>query len=229
LCGLAGTPGGTPGNPENLQNQGKNNFCAAGPAKPITIPGLAQLQVEVQQNKNINFGNTSDHPLSDVPGPTANRAPLAALGEGNAVVLQGFVLAARQEGAESANCGSAVPDKPASHDIHLVIVDSATNQVECSGVVVEMSPHHRPAAWTAAAASAVGAAHLPVRVTGQLFFDSSHTPCQNGAPVSGDPSRTSLWEVHPIYKFEVCTLGDCSFGKGWTPLESWKAAKSGGK
>jgi hypothetical protein len=226
LCGLGGAPGDSS---ETLQNQGKNNFCAAGPAKPITIADMVQLQLTVQQNKNINFGNTHDHPLSDTPGPTTDRAPLAALGEGNEVVLQGFVLTARQEGAESVNCGSAVPDKPVSYDIHIAIVDSATNQVECSGVVTEMSPHHRPTTWTADAVNAVSAAHLPVRITGHLLFDSSHTPCQNGAPVSGDPSRASLWEVHPIYKFEICTQGDCGSGQGWTPLESWKAPKSKGK
>jgi len=178
-----------------------------------------------ESNKTINFGNDQDHPLSPAPGPTLNRAPLAALGEGKPVVLQGFVLIARQEGQESVNCEASVPNSPLSYDIHISIVDAAANRDECSGVIVEMSPHHRPAAWTQPQVQAVADAHLPVRVTGQLFFDSSHTPCQNGSPVSGDPSRASLWEVHPIYKFEVCTPGDCASGQGWTPIETWKPAQ----
>jgi hypothetical protein len=70
---------------------------------------------------------------------------------------------------------------------------------------------------------AVATAHLPVRVTGQLFFDSSHTPCVNEVPVRGDPSRASVWEIHPIYKFEVCTEGACDSGNGWVPLEQWRS------
>jgi len=61
---------------------------------------------------------------------------------------------------------------------------------------------------------------LLVRVTGQRMFDSSHTPCINGSPAKGDPARVSLWEVHPIYKFEVCPQGNCA-GGDWVPLEAW--------
>jgi hypothetical protein len=56
--------------------------------------------------------------------------------------------------------------------------------------------------------------------TGQWMFDSSHTPCVNGSPIKGDPARISLWEVHPIYKFEVCPQGNCT-SVGWVPLEAW--------
>jgi hypothetical protein len=219
LCGVAGTPGSS----EAGQNQVKNNFCAAGPVQPVTIADLVALQQKVQQNKSINFGNKSEHPLSGKAGPVKNRAPLTALGEGNEVVLQGYVLIARQEGSESVNCGKAVPKVQASYDIHISIVSSPSGQVECSGVVAEMIPHHRPAAWTEAKVVAVASQHLPVRVTGQLFFDSSHTPCVSEVPVQGDPSRASLWEVHPIYKFDVCTEGTCDSGSGWVPLEEWKA------
>jgi hypothetical protein len=220
LCG----PGGSGAGAEQQQNQAKNNFCAVGTPGPIAIADMVDLQQKVQSDKTINFGNDQDHPLSNTPGPTVNRAPLVALGEGEPVVLQGFVLIARQESVESVNCGASVPNSPLSYDIHISVVNSAANRNECSGVVVEMSPHHRPATWTQTQVQAVADAHLPVRVTGQSFFDSSHTPCQNGSAVSGDPSRASLWEVHPIYKFEVCTQGDCGSGQGWTPLENWKPA-----
>jgi hypothetical protein len=221
LCG----PGGDGAGAEQVQNQAKNNFCAPGTPSAITIADMVSRQEKVQEDKSINFGNDRDHPVSAKAGPTTDRAPLVALGEGKPVVLQGFVLTARQESAESVNCGANAPKSSLSYDIHISIVDSAQNRDECSGVVVEASPHHRPATWTAGQLQSVAAAHLPVRVTGQLLFDSSHTPCQNGAAVSGDPSRASLWEVHPIYKFEVCSQGDCASGQGWTPLESWKPAK----
>lgn len=214
-CTLAGS-----GGKETWQNEAKNNFCTGGPAKAVTIADLGNLQSRVEQNPSIPFGNTRNHPLTDEAGPATDRKPLEALGEGTEVTLQGFVLVARQEGAESVNCGKNVPNSPEYHDIHIAIVQ-APGQEECSGVVVEMIPHHRPASWTAQNVNAVAAAKLPVSVTGQLMFDSSHTPCQNGTSISGDPKRSSLWEVHPVYQFDVCPQGDCSSGKGWVPLEEF--------
>jgi len=216
-CGVAGT-GGT----ETNQNTAKNNFCAPGPAKPITIAAMVTLQNNTQAIKDINFGNSDKHPLTLKPGPLVNRSAVVAQGEGKQVVLQGFVLTARQEGAESVNCEKKVADAASNHDIHISIVDAANNTNECSGVVVEMTPHHRPASWTAANVQSVAEKHLPVRVTGQLMFDSSHTPCIGGTVVSGDPKRSSLWEVHPIYKFEVCPSGHCT-DSGWQTLENWVA------
>jgi len=66
---------------------------------------------------------------------------------------------------------------------------------------------------------------LRVRVTGQQFFDGSHVPCKNGAPQGSNPKRVSLWEIHPIYSFEVCPSGDCAHG-GWQPLETFAAGKT---
>lgn len=213
-CTIAGSGGA-----ETFQNEAKNNFCAVGPAKPKTISDLVSLQAKVEQDVTIPFGNTRSHGTHP-HGPATDRKPLQDLGEGTLVTLQGFVLIARQEGAESVNCGMNVADVPSNHDIHISIV-AAPGQDECSGVVAEMIPHHRPADWTEQSVNAVGSKKLPVRLTGQLFFDSSHSPCQNGVPSSGDPQRIALWEVHPIYDFEVCTQGDCSDGKGWETLDQF--------
>ena len=218
VCGAVGS-----GGKEANQNQAKNNFCATTPARPITISDMVSLQQKAQAIKGINFGNPDKHPLTSNPGPMVNRNAVAALGEGTEVALQGYVLIARQEGAESVNCGKSVPDSPAYHDIHISIVDAAANANECSGVVVEMTPHHRPASWTQQNVESVASKHLLVRVTGQLMFDSSHTPCVAGVSIKGDPSRASLWEVHPIYKFEVCPGGGCA-GTGWETLEEWVQA-----
>jgi len=206
----------------SLENLAKNNFCAAEPAKPITIADMVALQKRAAIS-GINFGNPARHPLTSKPGPVVNRKPLVTLGEGNEVVLQGYVLLAHQEGPESMNCGRSVPDSPAYHDIHISIVDATTNANECSGVVVEMSPHHRPALWTQQNVKSIGDKHLLVRVTGQLMFDSSHTPCVAGVPTMGDAGRASLWTVTPIYKFEVCPGGGCVSG-GWITLEAWVEA-----
>lgn len=217
-CALEGNGGA-----EAAQNDAKNNFCAVGPPIQETIGGLVALQKKVQQDGTVPFGNNHNHPLSDQPGPATDRGTLESLGEGHQVILTGYVKIARREGAESVNCGKngPVPNTPPYHDIHISIVPSHDSE-ECDGIVAEMIPHHRPEAWTPQLVNQVAKSGLEVRLTGNLMFDSSHTPCQGGVPLKGDPSRASLWEVHPIYRFEVCTEGDCSADNGWVDLDNWQ-------
>jgi hypothetical protein len=86
-----------------------------------------------------------------------------------------------------------------------------------------MSPHFRPEAWTDLADMTL---KRPIRVTGPLFFDGSHKPCHDDKRPS--PQRTSVWEIHPVYQFEVCTsktpnLTTCKItdNKVWMPLNDW--------
>jgi hypothetical protein len=214
-CGAAGSGGA-----EANQNITKNNFCASGTPQRITFDDLRNLQAEVESNTGINFGD--ENTPTRKKGPTQNRDALVALGEGKLVTLRAFVLIARQEGGESVNCGKAVPNQPQFHDIHISLVESLDTPgvSECSGVVAEMSPHHRPDDWTQENVEKVAKAKAQVRVTGQLFFDSSHVPCSNGQGVRSNPRRFSLWEIHPIYKFEVCTT-NCDGAGPWLPLDQW--------
>ncbi len=216
-CGVAGSGTGA----EGTQNAAKNNFCATGTPRAVTIPSLTALMASVVKNTSINFGD--ENSATRQRGPTTNRAPLQKLGEGRLVTLKAYVLRARQEGGESVNCGANVPNQAPFHDIHISLVAAPqdySEAAECSGVVAEMSPHHRPDAWTAGNVNKVAAARALVRVTGQLFFDSSHEPCQNGQPVRSNPKRIALWEIHPVYKFEVCTA-NCSGAGKWLPLDQW--------
>ncbi len=213
-CGISGA-----GGEEAAQDAIKNNFCASGEPKVVTIPALQKLQADVESDPSINFGDAETPTRKK--GPTTDRAPLKKLGEGELVTLQAYVLFARQEGAESVNCEQQVPDDGVFHDIHIELVDSPGNKDECSGVVAEMIPHHRPDAWTADNVEKVANAKLMVRVTGQLFFDSSHVPCQAGKAAGDNPARSSLWEIHPIYKFEVCSEYCTAAAAAWVPLDQW--------
>ena len=219
-CPVSGMPNQTAA--ETAQNSAKDNFCARGSAQPITIDQMRELQAKVQADSHINFGGTRGHPLSKQPGPTKNRAPLTKLGEGSLRVLEGYVLIARQEGKEKVNCENTPPDVPASHDIHVSIVGdvSQVHGNECQSVVAELSPHHRPDSWIEANVQKVALAHRRIRVTGQLFFDSSHSPCIDGKAEAGDPHRSSLWEIHPVYSFEVCPKDACAQGE-WASLDQW--------
>jgi hypothetical protein len=221
-CGNIGN-----GGKEGEQDSVKNNFCPASetPAE-ITIAAFQQLQKNVEANSSINFGSS---------GPTTDRSPLKTLGEGNLVTLKAFVLHARQEQGESVNCKGHLLNETDKtdfyHDIHIAFVDDAnkpqsgdtkpvSDKKECTGIVAEMSPHHRPDFWTADNVNKVATAQALVRITGQQFFDSSHVPCSNGTPVGNNPKRISLWEIHPIYKFEICT-GDCAGAGQWVSLDEW--------
>jgi hypothetical protein len=220
-CGNEGN-----GGREAAQNTIKNNFCpTTDTAESVTIAKFKELQDSVASNSQINFGPS---------GPTTDRGPLTDLGEGHLVTLKAFVFIARQEGAESVNCKGVGDTNPLNHDIHISFVESVDNLIktgdtpaqkgkkECTGIVGELSPHHRPANWTAVNVNKLVAAKALVRITGQQFFDSSHLPCSNGSPVGSNPKRISLWEIHPIYQFEVCT-GNCSGEGQWQSLDQWLA------
>jgi hypothetical protein len=208
VCGLEGA-----GREEANQNAAKNNFCAQGTATEMTIEDFTKLQAQVDNNSSIPYGDSAEGERPK--GPAVDRAPLRALGEGKLARIQAYVLFGRQEGPESVNCEKAVPDEPAYHDIHIELVSASGTTDECSGIVAEMSAHHRPTSWTADKVEQVAGAELPVRVTGQLFFDSSHFRCRNGASVGDNQKRISLWEIHPIYQFDVCASGECSGNTGW--------------
>ena len=122
---------------------------------------------------------------------------------------------------ESVNCKRKGKE---NNDIHITLV-TAPDDPPCGGIVAEMIPHYRPKAWRD---SAIQALERPVRVTGHLFFDSPHLPCdEEGNPVGGNLARVSLWEIHPVYAFEVCkytTLPACrgDHDEDWTPLGAGK-------
>lgn len=204
-CGLDGSGKGA----DEKQDEVKNNFCATGTPEQITTEQLVDLQNRVS-TAGINFG----------PGnPATDREPLQQMGEGKLVVFRGYVLNARNEHPETVNCGKQVPNTIPYHDIHITLADQSGDE-ECSGFVAEMIPHHRSSAWTRENVLATKNPSVLVRVTGQLMFDSSHLPCQAGNPVGSNPARTSLWEIHPIYNFEVCTA-DCDGEGQWVSLEQW--------
>ncbi|HZS62507.1 MAG TPA: hypothetical protein VFA43_24790 [Gemmatimonadaceae bacterium] len=97
-----------------------------------------------------------------------------------------------------------------------------------------MIPHFRPHATPLATLNGTNEmtliqnAHLarPLRFTGELMFDASHKPCTNGTASSDAPARSSSWEVHPVYRVDVCqntTLTACAATDSsvWTPLDQW--------
>jgi hypothetical protein len=141
--------------------------------------------------------------------------------EGDSVRLVAFVV-----GQPKANTGESVNCNlkgQANNDFHIPVVAEAGDS-DFAGIVVEMIPQNRNAGWTLPKLHALAGTDRMVRVTGQLFYDNMHRVNDDESdPQSGQPARSSLWEIHQVTAFDVC-LGDTpckiSDDAGWKPLES---------
>jgi hypothetical protein len=229
-CGIDGNA--QPNTPQAAQNEAKNNFCASGVPVDIDFKVLQELQDAAAHR--ATFGSDKSLPkdrsvLQDLP------TSAGSIGESTLVRMAGFVMKAKysnQGTGESVNCKR--PDN-ASNDIHTVVVEDPAKVVpkpteaeECASATAEISPHFRPDLWTPDMLMQKDKTifkdfdRYKVRFTGQLFFDASHTPCKGGK--GANPRRSTIWEIHPVYAIEVCTLGlSCSVDSdvGWQSLEEF--------
>jgi hypothetical protein len=144
------------------------------------------------------------------------RTKLAALGEGSFVELTGYLTGVpRMAGPVEANC-----NRPgtANADLQFQVVDSlgATEARSAGATIVAQA---RGSNVTTDALADIQTRGYPVRVTGQLLYDNSRFIASTVQAVQ----LSTLWEIHPVYAFEVCPSGDCiKSGTGWIPLESYK-------
>jgi hypothetical protein len=227
-CGLQGAASAPA---QQLQNTTKNNFCASGTPTAVVISDFGTLQ-KAAQDRHVPFGNAAK-----VPADRSRLEEPVDLGdgrkaaEGDLVHLVAYVIDAHPSDVakgESVNCQTPGNE---DNDIHIVLGES-TEDDPCDSVTAEISPHYRPDEWTP---EALNQSHRPLRFTGPLFFDASHTPCTKGKRAS--PARQSLFEVHPVYSVEVCLvkpqgndsaalLKACREADDslWIPLEKWTGA-----
>jgi hypothetical protein len=189
-CGIQGkgTTGNTAAN--QLQNAAKNNFCATGTVKNVTVTDLKKLHQKVIDN-GIPFGN-----FQKVP---ADRSGLKALGEGTLVSFTGYINDVKYSNVDSGEGVNCKETDEKNNDIHIELAKKKNETNKCKRVSAEISPHFRPDDWNVDKLKAVKKAMLKIRITGQLFFDASHTACVDNP--SG--SRASSWEIHPAYRIEV--------------------------
>lgn len=223
-CGPSGSS--DPQSADGLQNLKKDNFCALGTPIAVTLSALKALQTKAASGEATNHFKPGE--------PLPDRTFLKSLGEGDLVTFEGYVFEARQECKESVNCGVQSPNQDGFHDIHISLVDhvptsklgtQAADAEECGSFVAEMIPHHRPAEWNACNVNSIATKKLRVRITGQRMFDGSHLTCNGTTPNGSNPKRATLWEIHPIYSFDVCPSGDCKTN-GWVPLTTFAAGKT---
>ena len=203
-CGMQG---GSSDPAKQAESMAKNNFCVAK-----NVPGVITYQelVDLQAKSSA----------AKLPKSIPDRSAVQSMGEGKYVSYVAFIKEAHYSDTakgEAVNCN--IPGS-ATNDIHIVLMPDEKDTDECHSTTAEMSPHYRPESWTPTNIEKASAGH-PVRLQGHLFYDGSHSPCT--ATTKPNPKRASLWEIHPVYSFEVCNLSTIAECQGtaaeWTPLE----------
>jgi hypothetical protein len=233
-CAIAGDPDATAANA--LQNAAKNNFCATGTPERVTPKLLGQLQGKAAKpNSGITFGSGAKVPEDRAAIRKGFKSGKVTYHEGQLVQLAAFIIESHpsdtSEG-ESVNCKTPGVD---FNDIHMAL-GSKYGEDECKSVTAELSPHARPNGWEEVkhvlakdkTNKPEAITQFPIRIQGQLFFDASHAVCKSGKAVGSNPKRQSLWEIHPVYRIDVCKnkkLGSCKVDDEsvWTPIQDWTA------
>ncbi len=135
--------------------------------------------------------------------PPESRAFVAQY-EGIPVVVEGFIVNARESGPESANCNRT---GGGNVDWHIFFTKNPRDD-RSQAVIVETTPRVRfNHKWTMdLMRSLIVNDHLPVRISGWLFFDPEH-------PDEVGKTRATLWEIRPVMQIEVFQSGR------WIPLD----------
>lgn len=226
------------------QNEVKNGLCAGPTAAAIDRAILVALQQALPPSSHsgsLPWGDPQFIPTRNERQALKHPSPQIAVGEGSLVQFVGYVLEGRHSNTldgEDVNCRRL---GDANNDIHLYLGEGFTDPLTQS-ITAEISPHYRPKAWevlgtfnSSSGGPAVEAMlqqqnlDRPIRFTGQLMFDASHCPA-TGFCITQDrgPVRVSSWEVHPVYKIDVCSAKDLSACRAadtsaWVPFDQWVA------
>lgn len=211
-CGI---DGGSSESAKQAESNAKNDFCVEGPATPIQYATFTKLEAAITDPRRKE-AKTDREVLTNV---------LSDIGEGTLVEFVGYLLEAHVSNVGKGELVNCKLGGKLFNDVHIGLVKSLNEDDACQSVTAEMSPHLRPESWTDLPDLTI---KRPVRVTGPLFFDGSHRACHGD--VRPSPNRISVWEIHPVYQFEVCknkTLAACkaSNNKVWIPLDQWQSTE----
>lgn len=192
------------------------------PGAPLTLAfeDFAQLQREADER----VGEGPDDLTPEQHEALEHlRVASGVVSEGDPVRVVGYISKSNEglhvnKSGESVNC---LLKKPADNDFHIPLV-AHVDDTEYEGIVVEMIPQDRPAAWTLDALKEIQDKGDQVWVEGGLAYDKVHyVNTDRNNPFKDEPERMSLWEVHPITRFLVCRKPRCDPDNehDWTALE----------
>jgi Bacterial SH3 domain len=216
---------GAPGSDQAILNSTKRRQPSETNARTLSFADLRSLQ----QKANNLVGQHNELTQAERDSLVNLSVTSGTVREGKLVKVRGF-LAAKVEphantSGESVNCRFTPSE---NNDFHISLVENA-GEDEFKGIVVEMIPQNRNPGWTLAKLINLRQQGKRVLVVGALFYDNIHIVNDDpNHPIGGQPKRVSLWEVHPITKFFVCTrasnnctAGSTGAGSGWKRLEDF--------
>lgn len=202
--------------PHGLMNQLKQTVPSSTTPVLLTFDDFDNLQ---QQAHNL-VGEDRELTAADRAQLKSMTVSGGVVSEGDLVSVVGYLVdTPHPNTGESVNCNLK---GEANNDYHIPISNDPAN-TGFQGIVVEMIPQSRPANWSLANLTQVESGGQLVMVTGGLIYDNMHRVNADASnPERGQPARFSLFEVHPITQFVVCTRSDnkCDPAQAsdWAPL-----------
>jgi hypothetical protein len=208
-----------PDTPDGLTNTLKRHVPTGTNAHLMTVADFASIQAQAEKRVGTKKASLTAAQHAKLKSLSVHGGSVS---DGDLVMVVGYIVGdPHPNTGESVNCGLK---NASNNDIHITVAQEAGSD-EMDGFVVEMIPQDRLDSWNREALQGIEAARKEVLVTGQLFYDSKHHVNDDpDNPVQGDPKRMSLWEVHPITAFAVCTAAktcDAKNASEWTQLESY--------
>jgi hypothetical protein len=178
-------PGGIGG--DSIHNTLKNRWYIPKIYDDVSISGI------------MNFPHTHLDSMGskDRKNWTSSSLNEAAVSEMLGVRTTGFLIASKEEGPESCNGNS-----PLYVDFHLWIADSAGKN-KAQALIAEATPYWKEQfpKWVINTFDSLAIKKVPVRISGWIMWDEDH-------PDDLGKFRGSLWEIHPMTKFEVYDAGN---------------------
>jgi hypothetical protein len=197
------------------------------------LKNITELSPQAPTTRTLAWMGNLPDPENFTEG--GDREELTNMGEGQPITVVAYLIAAKLElDGESCNCGLQTE---AETDNHLVLVSKVsvdTYPVTTSAKATSVFHSRESESQTAEFTPRVRLTHpnfthekmqplidaapqkaLLVRVTGQLLFDSEHL-------IRHALNRVNNWEIHPVFKLEVCASGNnckANSSTGWKSIE----------
>lgn len=193
-----------PDSPEGIANEHKRTVPGGTKAVMLNFADFSSLQ---QQAESL-VGEDKEISAADRAKLRQLNVSTGQVSEGDLVSLLGYMV-----GVPHPNTGESVKGNlqgEPNNDYHIPLSNDPNN-TDFAGIVVEMIPQNRPAAWSLGNLTQVETKRQLVLVTGALFYDNLHKVNSDAShPLPGQPHRSSLWEIHPVTQFLLCMKTDNS-------------------
>jgi hypothetical protein len=213
-----------PNSPQALFNEAKRRTPVGDAPILISFADLSRMQDEIGLRLGVRSQNKalSQEERNQLLGITVTNG---TIGESTLVKIVGFIptgTGLKTGAIETVNCRLT---EAVQRDIHIPLVQTKT-KTEFQGIVIEMIPQGRPANWTLARLRKARDNGRKVMVVGGLFYDNDHLVNKDPNHVlSGHSKRFTIWEVHPVTQFFVCTRSNNSCSAAnvsqWVKLEDF--------